>query len=237
MPPRRLDESSQCAGGTCPAVWDDLDRGPGYLGIQGDQADEALMAQTAETRADSENLVIIPRQIVEDALRPKPQPLTIAELEAEFTSFGYTAFRLETLQQYAGTARDEKWISLVRANRAWGKVHERVHVVTEPLTPAMTEELTAGYEGNVAAGERIGIIPVTDPESLPGIPSTDFWLFDSTRLVTMHYDPDGTWTGADLITDPQQIAEACRVRDIAWHHADDWASYVRSRPHLTRCLA
>ena len=44
---------------------------------------------------------------------------------------------------------------------------QRVHVITEPLTPAMQQELTEGYEGNVAAGEDIGIVPVAGPGEWP----------------------------------------------------------------------
>ena len=90
-------------------------------------------------------------------------PVDLPELQAQFETFSYSAFRLETLQSYAGTGRDEQWIALLKASRRWGKTHQRVHVVTEPLTRAMQEELTDGYEGNVAAGEDIRIVPVASP--------------------------------------------------------------------------
>lgn len=228
---------SSCTGGTCPAVYDGLDGHEDELVIQGKQADPGLMAQLTGV-ADDENAVLIERDVVAAALAPKPRMLSAAEFQEQFSSFSYTAFRLETLQQYAGTGRDEDWIRLVKASAKWGKRHSRVHVVTEPLTASMTEELTVGYPGSVAAGEKIGIIPIPGPAGWPsGVANSDFWLFDSSTLIAMRYDPDGTWTGAELITDPERVVEACRVRDAAWRHATDWDEYIRARPELHCRLA
>jgi hypothetical protein len=140
---------------------------------------------------------------------------------------------------YTGTGRDDQWIALLKANRRWGKTHQRVHVITEPLTPAMQEELTAGYEGNVAAGEDIHIVPVAPGHDWPNsLPHLDFWLFDSSKLYGMRYEPDGAWAGADRITDPERIVEACRARDAALHcWAIPWREYIASKPDLQRRLA
>ena len=102
----------------------------------------------------------------------------------------------------------------------------------------MQEELTAGYEPNVAAGEDIRIIPVEPTGTWPGeLPRDDSWLFDSSRLYVMHYAPDGTVAGASRIRDPERIVEACRVRDAAMHRAVPWHAYIDSRPDLQRRLA
>jgi hypothetical protein len=238
MHPRMLARNV-CSGGTCPAVYDDdPDLRPGELAVVGAKASAGLSARLADRIAPAEAVVVIGRDIVTAAIRPAPQPVTLEELQAQFETFSHTAFRLEALQSYAGTGRDEQWIALLKANRRWGKTHQRVHVVTEPLTPAMQEELTAGYEGNVAAGEDIRIIPVRGPGEWPdGLYCPDFWLFDSSLLYVMHYDPDGTWTGADRIADPESIVKACQVRDRAFHDAVPWRSYVYSRPYLQRRLA
>lgn len=226
-----------CTGGTCPAVYDGLGGRDDQLVVQGKQAAPDVIAQLTGV-ADDENAVLIERDVVARALVPKPRPLSASEFQEQFSAFSYTAFRLETLQQYIGTGRDEDWIKLVKANAKWGKAHSRVHVVTEPLTASMTEELTIGYPGSVGAGEKIGIIPISDPANWPsGVANSDFWLFDSSTLVAMHYDPDGTWTGAELITDPRLVVEACRVRDAAWRYATDWDEYIHARPELHRRLA
>jgi len=223
-----------CSGGTCPAVYD-LDQLPGDLVIQGKQADAALLAKLTGV-AEDENAVIIGREIVAAALRPAREPVTLDELQAQFETFSYSAFRLEQYQSYAGTGRDEQWIALLKRNRRWGKTHQRVHVVTEPLTPAMQQELTEGYEGNVAAGEEIGILSVAVRE-LDNMPRFDYWLFDSRALYVMRYEPDGTWAGAERVYEPERIVDACAWRDQALHRAVPWRSYIASHPDLQQRLA
>ena len=238
MHPRILARDD-CSGGTCPAVYD-LDDLPGDLVIQGKQASPELLGRLTGL-ADDETAVTILRETVADALRPAAEPVDLAALQAQFETFSYSAYRLEALQHYAGTGRDEQWIALLKANRRWGKTHQRVHVVTEPPTPAMQQELTEGYAGNVAAGEDIRILPVSggwlDPAWPHDVPHADYWLFDSSRLYAMHYEQDGTWRGADLVTDPGQILYACRARDAALHRAAPWDAYIASRPDLQRRLA
>lgn len=239
MHPRLLAIDGGCSGGTCPAVYDsDPDLMPEELAIVAKQAPDGLHGRLADRIAADEVLGVIRREIVKRALRPAAEPVDLAELQAQFETFSYSAFRLETLQSYAGTGRDEQWIALLKANRRWGKTHQRVHVVTEPLTAAMQQELTEGYEGNVAAGEDIRIVSVRGPGEWPdGLHCPDFWLFDSGDLYIMRYEPDGTWAGAERITDPESIVRACRIRDKALHDATPWRTYVASRPDLQRRLA
>jgi|HubBroStandDraft_6_1064221.scaffolds.fasta_scaffold22410_3 hypothetical protein len=234
MHPRILARDG-CSGGTCPAVYD-LDDLPDDLVIQGKQASPELLGRLTGVAPD-ENAVIIGRDLVRRALY-RARLVSLDELQAQFETFQYSAFRLETLQSYTGTGRDDQWVALLKANRRWGKTHQRVHIVTEPLTYAMQDELTAGYGPNVAAGEDIGIIPLATEGDWPGdLPHSDYWLFDSSRLYAMHYEIDGTWRGADLVTDPDRIVYACRARDAALHRAVPWHDYIASRPDLKRRLA
>jgi hypothetical protein len=102
----------------------------------------------------------------------------------------------------------------------------------------MQEELTTGYEGNVAAGEDVRIVSVASADDWPDdLPSHDFWLFDSSRLYGMYYEADGQWACAERITDPEQVVKACRWRDAALHRAVPWDAYIASRPDLRRRLA
>ena len=239
MHPRMLARDSGCSGGTCPAVYDDdPDLQPDQLAVVGTKAGAGLSARLGDRVAADEAAVVIGREIVAEALRPADEPLDIDALMAQFETFSYSAFRLETLQHYAGTGRDDQWVALLKAGRRWGKAYQRVHVIEEPLTSAMQQELTEGYAPNVAAGEDIGII-TTSPGAWPGpdIPEHDFWLFDSSSLLVMHYDPDGTWLGASRVQDPIAILAACRARDAALHRATSWRTYIAGRPDLQRRLA
>jgi hypothetical protein len=172
-----------------------------------------------------------------------------------FERFSYSVFRLEVLQSYAAPVEDldlaafldgkprpsnpgrDKWTATIAANRDAGKTQQRVHVVTEPLTDYMRYELTWGYEPNAKAGEDIRIIPVPGSRLWPPLPKSDFCLFDSSELFAMIYGPDGTWRGAEPVSDPHRIVEACRWRDAALHHAVPWQAYISKNPDLERHLA
>jgi hypothetical protein len=230
---------SGCSGGTCPAVYDDdPELLPEELAIVGNGVAPRLRAKLADRIGMGEELIVIRREIVAEALRAPDEPVDLAALMTQFETFSYSAFRLETLQHYAGTGRDDQWVSLLKAGRRWGKAYQRVHVIAEPLTPAMQQELTEGYAPNVSAGEDIGII-TTSPGAWPGpdIPEHDFWLFDSSTLLTMHYDPEGNWLGASRVRDPAAILAACRARDAALHRATSWHTYIADRPDLQRRVA
>lgn len=183
-------------------------------------------------------------------------PPGAAEFTDKFHQFRYTAFRLETLQSYGNSGEDadfeafmtgrpkppnpghEQWQAMVRANVQAGRIMQRVHVVTEPLSQYLQLELTWGYGPNTAAGEDIGVIVVRENEAWPiDVPqATDYWLFDSAELYYQHYDPAGAWLGTEVVTDPVRIVAACHWRDAALHHAMPWHNYITERPELARHL-
>jgi Family of unknown function (DUF6879) len=235
----RLLARQDCSGGTCPAVYDDdPELQPDELAIVGNRITPGLRAKLVDRIAPHEGLIVIKREIVAEALRPADEPVDLAELMTALETFSYSAFRLEGEQIYTDTGRDDQWVALLKTGRRWGKTFHRVHVVIEPLTDAMEQELTEGYEPNVAAGEDIGIVPVAAGGHWPqDIPHSDFWLFDSTRLYVMHYEPDGAWSGASRVRDPWKILQLCKARDAALHSAIPWRSYIASRPDLKRRVA
>lgn len=239
MHPRLLAVDGGCSGGTCPAVYDDdPDLLPDELAIVGNGTAPRLRAKLADRIGVGEELIVIKRAIVAEALRPANEPIGLDQLMTMLETFSYSAFRLETLQEYADTGRDDQWISLLKAGRRWGKTYQRVHIVTEPLTAAMQEELTAGYEGNAAAGEEIRIIPLSDTSGWPlAVPQYDFWLFDNCMLFAMRYEPDGRWAGAEYVADPRETLNACFAREVALRASHPWHAYIANRPELQRRLA
>jgi hypothetical protein len=234
----RMLAGGNCSGGTCPAVYDDLDDLPGDLAIVGRKADTGLKLRLGDRIGADEAAVTIGREIVAGALRPADLPAGLAELMNALECFAYSAFRLEALQHYAGTGRDRQWEALVKAGRRWGKAFRRVHVITEPLTGSMEQELTEGYGPNVTAGEDIGVISVPDGDVWPeDVPRRDFWLLDGDLLYEMDYRPDGSWAGARHVRDPRRITDACHAREAALHRAVPWRDYIAARPGLQRRLA
>ena len=102
--------------------------------------------------------------------------ITFEQLVQDFDSlFRQRVFRLETLDWYdapnehepyarflAGEPVDpawrEPWKRLVRGVRASGRIMERVHVVSEPVSDYIRFELLHVYPANVEAGEDVRIL-------------------------------------------------------------------------------
>ncbi len=176
------------------------------------------------------------------------------EFVDKFYRFRYSVFRLETLQRYGNSGEDEdfdafmagrpkppnpgheQWQAMIRANVRAGRLVQRVHVITEPLTDYARLELTWGYGPNAAAGEDIRIIPVGEDEPWPrDVPQDkDFWLFDSHELYDQHHEPDGTWLGSEPVQDAARIVAACHWRDAALNQAMPWTAYMAGRPDLAK---
>ena len=47
-----------------------------------------------------------------------------------------------------------------------------------------------------------------DQAQAAGLPDYDYWLFDSRKLVRMHFDDDDHFLGGELIEDPAEIVQA-----------------------------
>ena len=172
------------------------------------------------------------------------------EFEGKFHTYRSSVFRLETLQVYADSGEDDAieafergdlspppdpeqdaWEAMIRANRAAGRTMQRVHVVTEPLTPYMQFELAWAYPPNIAAGEDVRVVAAGDgwPSTLPRM---DFWLFDDTEVLVARYRPDGSWLGVEQVDDPALLADARRWRDAAVAASVPWAEFMARHPDV-----
>jgi hypothetical protein len=167
-----------------------------------------------------------------------------------FDEFRVSAFRLETLRQYAIPAEDERiaafragrplpersprtspWLRRLADTTAMGKHWSRVHVVDEPLSEYVRFEMVT-YLESAQAGEVIRIADRrTDPAL--GALETDFWLFDAETdrpfAAILHYDPAGSYTGARVTSDDASV-QACRAaRDLALRHSIPLAAYLAGK--------
>jgi hypothetical protein len=170
--------------------------------------------------------------------------------QRHFTEFRESAYRLESLQAYdvsyeraeferflSGEPRGrfpgiEEWADMVREGKRAGKRYQRVHIVIEPLSDYVRFECAWAYRHNVAAGEDVRIIPVKGEEWPEGLPQRDYWLFDSTRLVEMHYNPDASFRSAVFVDDKAQLARANSWRDLAVASSLAFPDYARSFDEL-----
>jgi hypothetical protein len=171
------------------------------------------------------------------------------DFRALVRDFEHTAFRLETLSRYsfpyeaeplrrflAGEPQDLGWMAswreFVTASRTAGKQVGRVHIVSEPLSDYLRFELTCAYPYTSSAGEEIGILPVPRGTWPADLPRHDFWLLDSCRLAVLHYEDDGRFLGAELVSDPAVIVQHSYWRDVARHRALPYDSYLGQRREL-----
>lgn len=164
-----------------------------------------------------------------------------------FRTFQHSAFRLETRDLYksanetealcqftAGESVDmgwfQNWLSMIRKATAAGQRFSRVRVVSFRLTDYSRFGVFCSEHTN-AAGEDIRYLRRDDAS---GLPDYDYWLFDSSKLVRMHFDDDENFLGGELIEDPAVIVQHNYWRDAAWHRAvrrDDFATEANDRHH------
>lgn len=119
----------------------------------------------------------------------------------------------------------QNWLAMIRQATATGRRFGRVRVVSIPLTDYSRFGIfCAGYTGQ--AGEEIRYLARDEARAL-GLPEYDYWLFDSSKLVRMHFDEAGNFLGGELVEDPNEIIQANYWRDAARHKAvrrDDFAA-------------
>lgn len=136
----------------------------------------------------------------------------------------------ESLRNFlAGESDDlawfQNWLTMIREATAEGRRFSRVRVVSMPLTDYSRFGVFCSKFTN-AAGEDIRYLE-RDQATVKGLPNHDYWLFDSRKLVCMHFDEADRFQGGEIIEDPAAIVKHNYWRDIAWHIArlrDDFAT-------------
>jgi len=157
-----------------------------------------------------------------------------------FRTFEHTAFRLETRDQYyspnetkalaqfiAGEPVDlawfQNWLTMIREATAEGRRFCRVRVVSVPLTDYSRFGMFCSQDTN-AVGEETRYLT---RDQAHDIPDYDYWLFDSRKLIRMHFDSEENFLGGEVIDDAAVIVQHNYWRDAAWHKAvrrDDFAT-------------
>lgn len=155
------------------------------------------------------------------------------EWRAMFRGIESEAWRLETLPQYlvpqeadeieafrAGKRVDPRTYSSaytedLKRLRTEGKRKGRVHVLTQPLSEYLRFEFSRYYGPHALAGEDVRILDVTGRDNpLQGV--QDFWLFDRSTVVLMHYESDGRQISRELYEgDPAPFVEYQRIAEAA----------------------
>ncbi len=161
------------------------------------------------------------------------------EFSQLFRTFEHTAFRLETRDYYYSPNETEalrqfvanqpvdmdwfqNWLTMIRETTSEGRRFIRVRVVSVPLTDYSRFGVFCSKHTN-AAGEDIRYLT---RDQVAELPDYDYWLFDSRKLVRMHFNEQEHFLGGEIIEDPAIIVQHNYWRDAAWHYAvrrDDFA--------------
>jgi hypothetical protein len=118
----------------------------------------------------------------------------------------------------------QDWLTMIRSAAAEGRRFTRVRVVSLPLTDYSRFGIFCSQYTN-AVGEDIRYLT---RDRAADLPDYDYWLFDSRKLVRMHFADDRTFLGGEVITDPAVVVQHNYWRDAARHRAvrrDDFAAY------------
>ncbi|MFE4373906.1 DUF6879 family protein [Streptomyces sp. NPDC056835] len=162
-----------------------------------------------------------------------------------FKSFEHTAFRLEVRDRYDADYENESlrkflaqekddlpwmqdWLTMIRDATSKGRRFTRVRVVSLPLTDYSRFGVWCSQFTN-GAGEDIRYL-TRDQANAENLPNHDYWLFDSNKLVRMHFDDSDAFLGGEVIEDAAEIVRHNYWRDAAWHRAnrrDDFATEQR----------
>lgn len=152
--------------------------------------------------------------------------------------FERTAFRLETLPEYnvpqeaemlaafklgepTSLPDDHPWLVKVRRQVRSGKLMRRVRMVSHPLSDYLRMEMS-WYPKSVEAGEDIRIANLDDQPELTAC-NQDFWLFDESVVVTLHYDAEGRFLDTET---PASCESYLKQRDLALAHSMELSAYT-----------
>ncbi|MGH3767624.1 MAG: DUF6879 family protein [Pseudonocardiaceae bacterium] len=111
----------------------------------------------------------------------------------------------------------ETWLSMIREATAEGRRFSRVRVVSVPLSEYSRFGLWASRFAN-DAGDNIFYM-TRDEARNAELPNHDYWLFDSCKLVRMHFGDEDRFLGGEIIEDPAEIVKHNHWRDVALHCA------------------
>ncbi|MEV0035130.1 DUF6879 family protein [Streptomyces sp. NPDC050804] len=228
----------------CPSIHEDL--GTGEVVVHGPAlTDPEDIAQLRHLN-EGEVPIVVPRELLVD-FGPKevsrvPHIIGLDEFDRLFTRFEHTAWRLEIRSRYASDEPtetyaqftrgepvdwegvDAEWCAERREQTALGKRFERVRVVDAPPTAGQLY-LLDNARRNSAVGERIFSLRRADAERL-GLPSEDFWIFDSRLVALLNFDDADNLVDVELITEPAAVLRYAMARDAATHHAVPYEEFA-----------
>jgi len=179
-----------------------------------------------------------------------------ATLQEFFGSFERTACRFEVRRAYGMEAAEalcyreflagadpgaewmRPWLDLIGRQVATGKRVQRVRVTDTPPSDYLRFEMYM-TRNNAEAGEDIRYLHRLRALRL-GLPSHDYWLFDSAVLVTLEFDSEDQFLGVVVDRGDATVKEHVGWWDAAVRYAmklDSYAATVGAESVLDRARA
>ncbi|WP_249416223.1 DUF6879 family protein [Streptomyces sp. TS71-3] len=118
------------------------------------------------------------------------------------------------------------WLGVIVETVGRGVDVRRARIVSEPVSDYIRFEhhVTAG---NVAAGESVRWLPRRQASDL-ALPGNDFWLFDHSLVVFLHFDGNGELApdGDEEVNTEPAVAKLCASAfESVWERAVPHAEY------------
>jgi Family of unknown function (DUF6879) len=154
--------------------------------------------------------------------------------------FERSTFRLETLPAYAVPQEEEwfaewqrsgklpeltpdtdSWLKLVVEAKLASKQMQRVHLVTPPLNDYLRFEFATQIP-SVDCGEDCRVAEAADVERAVER-LEDYWLFDETVAILLHYDDEGRFLGTEEAGD---VVLYRRQRDLVLSRSVSLKEYL-----------
>ncbi|MGW1222219.1 DUF6879 family protein [Streptomyces californicus] len=118
-----------------------------------------------------------------------------------------------------------RWHERVRGYVESSKHIGRVRIVRQPLTDYQRYQFAWGIPGNIAAGEDIRVLDLTQEDYGLPLSGRDWWMFDEIRIAHLNFRADGTQINREAYRgDPAPYREWKR---IALEHAVPFEEYVK----------
>ena len=132
------------------------------------------------------------------------------------------SYENESLRKFLAREPDDlpwmqDWLTMIRGATAEGRRFTRVRVVSMPLTDYSRFGVWCAQFTN-GAGEDIRYLR-RDQADAEKLPNHDYWLFDSRKLVRMHFDDADAFLGGEVVEDPTEVVNHNYWRDAARHRA------------------
>lgn len=176
------------------------------------------------------------------------------QLDEYTDQFAHDALRHETLtfynvpsdgDDYARFLRGESgptpeivggWGAWVSQQRERGAAVRRLRVLHGLPDDYLRFEMAWAYVSNVAAGEDIRVLDLTEVATPPHFVDAEFWMLDRERVAVMTYGDDGRFLHADAVEglDATPYVDAA---ETAWDMAEPFTSWWARHPEFHRPVA